>query len=85
MDLRNEGVFKIGFDEFFRFREAEEFDDDRLLEDVGRLLRPQPLIGETEQTFLVTGFCEPLKEQGIDLAVEFPSGPAVAEGFDFVK
>ena len=85
LELGNEGVFKIGFDEFFRFRETEEFDDDGILEDIGRLLRPQPLIGETEQTLLVAGFGEPLKKQGIDLAVEFPRGPAVAEGFNLVK
>ena len=85
LDLGTEGVFKIGFYEFLQFREAEEFDDNGVLDDVARLLRAQPLIGETEQALLVAGFDEPLKEQGIDLAIEFPRGPRVAEGFDFVK
>ena len=53
--------------------------------EVGRQLRAYPLIGELEQAFFVMGFDEPLKEQGIDLAVEFRCGPRVAEGFDFVK
>ena len=53
--------------------------------EVGRQLRAYPLIGELEQAFFVMGFDEPFKEQGVDLAIEFPRRPRVAEGFDFVK
>jgi len=85
LELGGEGVFEIGLDQSRRFREAKKLDHEGIFENFGGVLGTVAFVGEADEAFFVTGSCEALEEEGVDLAVEFSRGPGVTEGFDFVE
>src|SRR6266849_5909088 len=85
LQVINESLLKAGFYQPWRFRQAEEFDHDRVFEDIYRLLDLLPFRRQPQQSFLVFAQRESFIEQAVDLPFKFTSGPVVLDGLNLIK
>jgi hypothetical protein len=79
------GGFQVGLGIAGALVEAEEFEDERLLEQVARLGDGLAFLGEAADAVFVAAQGQALVEAGIELAAEFADGPVLGGSFDFVE
>ena len=84
-EVRDNGRFEIGFGVTGLLVEAEEFEDERILQDVFGLRDDLPLAGEAFDARFVAAEGEAVVEGGGFLAAEFGERPAFVGGFNLVK
>ena len=84
-EVRDDGGFEIGFGVTGLLVETEEFEDERILQDVFGLRDDLPLAGEAFYAGFVAAEGEALVEGGGFLAAEFGERPAFVGGFNLVK
>ena len=83
--LVDDGGLQILFGIVRLLGEAEELQDERVLDEIGGFFHDLALGGEAADFFLVPGKGEALVEGGGDLALEFADRPLVGGGFDLVE
>jgi hypothetical protein len=77
--------FQVGFGVASALVEAEEFEDQWLLEQVDRPGDGLSFLGVAANAVFVATGGKALVEAGIELAAEFANGPVLGGGFDFVE
>lgn len=85
LELIEEGLLDIGFDEAVRLRQSNKFHDDGIFEDVGGGENFLTFGREAADAGLVAALGETLEEETGDLTLELAGGPALLAGFDFVE
>jgi hypothetical protein len=65
--------------------QAEEFQHERVFDEVGSFFHDLPLTGEAADFLLVPAESKALVETAGNLALKLPDRPLVCRGFDFVK
>src|SRR6185437_12762710 len=85
LDLADDGGFKIRFGIPCLLIKAEEFEYQRLFQQVLYLGNNVSLLGELTDPLLVAAERETFVEAGVELPFELTHFPALRRGFDFVE
>jgi hypothetical protein len=84
-DVFNEGGFEVALAVAMALVQAEELEDERFFENVGRVGDDLSFFGEFSDALLVPAEGEAFVKAAVELAFQFANGPAFIGGFDLVK
>ena len=85
MQLIDDRRFELGFRVAGVLLQAKEFQDERTLEQIGRVFDNLAFAGETANSFFIAAQGKSFVERAADLALQLADAPTVGFGFDLVE
>ena len=85
LDLADDGALQVGLGIPGLFGQAQKLQHQRLFEQVLGPADDFPLLGQLANAVFVAAQGQTLVQAAVKLALEFPHGPVLAGGFDFVE
>jgi len=85
LDLADDGGFQVRFGIAAALVQTEELQDQRFLEEIGRLADSLPFPREPANALFIAAESEALIEAGVELAFELTHGPVLFAGFYLIE